>query len=156
LKRIRSLLKPHGYLLFIEATECQSAMQMATVGFIEGLSAYQDKRILTNKAMLDSESWHDILINTGFETIGQWPQTDSSSLRQTLFLASPTRGGKPYLGKLRDYLSHSLDQNIDSLELFQCENIEATLNGIAASSAQELNEQIQPVTIPDVPTNMIN
>ncbi|MEX5486980.1 hypothetical protein IC611_21275 [Proteus mirabilis] len=80
---------------------------MATVGFIEGLSAYQDKRILTNKAMLDSESWHDILINTGFETIGQWPQTDSSSLRQTLFLASPTRGGKPYLGKLRDYLSHS-------------------------------------------------
>ncbi|MBL1477252.1 hypothetical protein ELD80_33545, partial [Klebsiella pneumoniae] len=76
LKRIRSLLKPQGYLLFIEATECQSAMQMATVGFIEGLSAYQDKRILTNKAMLDSESWHDILINTGFETIGQWPQTD--------------------------------------------------------------------------------
>ncbi|MBG3105137.1 type I polyketide synthase [Proteus mirabilis] len=156
LKRIRSLLKPQGYLLFIEATECQSAMQMATVGFIEGLSAYQDKRILTNKAMLDSESWHDILINTGFETIGQWPQTDSSSLRQTLFLASPTRGGKPYLGKLRDYLSHSLDQNIDSFELFQCENIEATLNGIATSSAQELNEQIQPVAIPDVPTNMIN
>lgn len=71
-------------------------------------------------------------------------------------LASPTRGGKPYLGKLRDYLSHSLDQNIDSFELFQCENIEATLNGIATSSAQELNEQIQPVAIPDVPTNMIN
>ena len=58
--------------------------------------------------MFDSESWHDILINTGFETIDSMAPNRFLIFATNLFLASPTVEEKPYLGKLRDYLSHSL------------------------------------------------
>jgi len=141
LRRIGSLLKQGGYLIMIEATERQSAMQLATVGFIEGLSAYRDERILENKSMLDVQGWRQALTKAGFDLTGQWPQQCDSPLRQTLFLAGNEIGGKLDLSAVRQYLAaHEIFED-PSLRLTQCENISAEISRTVAVPHHEATEK---------------
>lgn len=87
--RLRRLLSPTGKLLLIEATERHSALQAATISFIESLNGYRDFRLFDDKPMLDTNRWHEVLSEAGFTTLIQWPN-DQTTLRQHLFIATPT------------------------------------------------------------------
>lgn len=56
-----------GSLLLIEATKRNSVLQMASVGFIEGLSGYRDFRRRDDKPMLTLYAWQVALVQAGFD-----------------------------------------------------------------------------------------
>lgn len=87
LRRLHQLLKPGGHLLMIEATTCDSALQLASIGFIEGLNAYQDFRSLDEKTMLDLPTWQRLLEQSGFAVVRNWPRQADTPWRQHLILA---------------------------------------------------------------------
>ncbi|MFW7524932.1 L-histidine N(alpha)-methyltransferase [Vibrio ostreicida] len=87
LERLHGLLAQDGYLIFIEATDQYSPMQLATVGFIEGLNAFDDFRQSQNSAMLTLPSWLTLLSDHGFQPEFTYPTSDVSVLRQHLVVA---------------------------------------------------------------------
>ncbi|MDP2534283.1 phosphopantetheine-binding protein [Photobacterium damselae subsp. piscicida] len=87
LARLKRALAANGHLLLIEATDQYSSMQLATVGFIEGINAFSDFRCQTGSAMLNATDWQSLLDQQGFATQCRYPDSDSSVLRQHLFLA---------------------------------------------------------------------
>ncbi|MBB4267126.1 type I polyketide synthase [Roseospira visakhapatnamensis] len=95
LRRLRRLLKPGGYLLLLEATTRGSALQLASVGFLEGLSAYQDDRILDDQPMLTPDRWRAALTDAGFIPDRQWPEADDTPLRQHVFMARSRGWARP-------------------------------------------------------------
>ncbi|WP_159197392.1 methyltransferase, partial [Klebsiella pneumoniae] len=60
LRRLKLLLKAGGRLLIVEATERNSVFQLASVGFIEGLSGYRDFRRRDEKPMLTRSAWQEV------------------------------------------------------------------------------------------------
>ncbi|MEF9898129.1 MAG: SDR family NAD(P)-dependent oxidoreductase [Pseudomonas sp.] len=87
LKRLHSLLYPGGHLLMVEATERESALQLASIGFIENLSHFEDARADDDKAMLDLPRWRQVLQAAGFNWRMNWPQQADDSMRQHLMVA---------------------------------------------------------------------
>ncbi|WP_207004251.1 type I polyketide synthase [Trinickia mobilis] len=104
LRRLGRLLKPGGRLLLIEATERDSALQLASVGFIEALNGYHDIRTADDKPMLDLPMWRDALSEAGFATELVWPQEERTSLRQHLILARAERVARLDLGEIERHL----------------------------------------------------
>ncbi|WP_271271073.1 non-ribosomal peptide synthetase/type I polyketide synthase [Aliamphritea hakodatensis] len=86
LQNLRSMLVPDGHLILIEATDPYSSMQLATVGFIEGINAFADFRESMNSAMLDLPAWHSVLQASGYEPVLHYPQQQISPLRQHLIV----------------------------------------------------------------------
>ncbi len=62
---IRSLLKPNGHLLLVEGT-LNPRFQLVSLGFVEGLSHYEDERLATCLPMLSAERWQAVLHGAGF------------------------------------------------------------------------------------------
>lgn len=93
LRRIGSLMKPGGQLLLIEATHRDSTLQMASVGFIEGLGNYQDHRVIDDRAMLDLAQWRDALQEAGFALELAWPE-EVSPIHQHVILARVVRAAR--------------------------------------------------------------
>ncbi len=62
---VRSLLKPSGHLLLVEGTR-NPRFQLVSLGFVEGLSHYEDERLETNLPMLDASRWQAVLGGAGF------------------------------------------------------------------------------------------
>ncbi|MGF9564873.1 non-ribosomal peptide synthetase/type I polyketide synthase [Neorhizobium sp. JUb45] len=62
---VRSLLKPSGHLLLVEGTR-NPRFQLVSLGFVEGLSHYEDERLETNLPMLDASRWQTVLGGAGF------------------------------------------------------------------------------------------
>ncbi|SHI25551.1 type I polyketide synthase [Pollutimonas bauzanensis] len=91
LRRISSLMKPGARLLLIEATQRDSLLQIASVGFIEGLGNYQDHRVVDDKAMLDLSQWRDALQHAGFSLELVWPQQEVSPIHQHVIVARVVR-----------------------------------------------------------------
>ncbi|NWB89993.1 type I polyketide synthase [Pseudomonas agarici] len=87
LKRLHSLLRPAGHLLLVEATERDSALQLASIGFIENLSHFEDARADDDKAMLDLRRWREALQAAGFTWRMNWPQRADDNMRQHLIVA---------------------------------------------------------------------
>ena len=83
------MLKAGGRLLIVEATERNSVFQLASVGFIEGLSGYRDfrRRDETDAHPLRME----VLVQAGFANELAWPAQESSPLRQHLLVARSRR-----------------------------------------------------------------
>ncbi|MBU2898684.1 non-ribosomal peptide synthetase/type I polyketide synthase [Vibrio hepatarius] len=84
---LRDILAKNGHLLLIEATVQHSPMQLATVGFIEGINAFNDFRQQADSAMLNINDWQNLLYEHGFDVLCRYPDTDTSVLRQHLILA---------------------------------------------------------------------
>jgi yersiniabactin nonribosomal peptide/polyketide synthase len=126
LRRIRRLLRPGGRLVLIEATTRTSAMQLASVGFIEGLSAYQDSRILDDKTMLDLPMWRLALERAGYVIEQQWPSEDDSALRQHLLLARAVGAAKLDLPSLRRGVRETLGDSLAGLCLREAEMLPPT------------------------------
>ncbi|MEH0388852.1 non-ribosomal peptide synthetase/type I polyketide synthase [Vibrio mimicus] len=87
LQRLRSLLAEDGYLIFIEATDQYSPMQLATVGFIEGINAFSDFRQQAQSGMLTQPAWLALLEEQGFVPQFTYPTDSVSVLRQHLIIA---------------------------------------------------------------------
>ncbi len=87
LKRLHRLLRSGGHLLLLEATERDSALQLASIGFIEGLSNFEDERSEDDKAMLDLPRWRTAVQASGFSWVMNWPQEADHSMRQHFMLA---------------------------------------------------------------------
>ncbi|MEE4149489.1 SDR family NAD(P)-dependent oxidoreductase [Pseudomonas viridiflava] len=87
LKRLHRLLRSGGHLLLLEATERDSALQLASIGFIEGLSHFEDERSEDDKAMLDLPRWRQAVQASGFSWVMNWPQQAQDSMRQHFMLA---------------------------------------------------------------------
>ncbi len=94
LNRLRLLLRPGGRLLMIEATERDSVLQVASVGFIESLGTYADLRTVDDKPMLDLPMWRTVLEQAGFALELTWPEQDHTSMRQHLLVARAVRRGR--------------------------------------------------------------
>ncbi|WP_434524889.1 amino acid adenylation domain-containing protein [Photorhabdus asymbiotica] len=85
LQRLSRLLKPGGWLLIIESTKRESAMQLASVGFIEGINAWTDDR--GDSALLELADWRQCLEKSGYRVSLEWPGQDGPELHQQLILA---------------------------------------------------------------------
>ncbi|MBF4222973.1 hypothetical protein EAY74_22265, partial [Vibrio anguillarum] len=81
LQGLRALLADDGYLILIEATDQHSPMQLATVGFIEGINAFNDFRQSTGSGMLTQPAWLALLAEQGLEPQLSYPNSEVSALR---------------------------------------------------------------------------
>ncbi|MGF1728023.1 amino acid adenylation domain-containing protein [Photobacterium kasasachensis] len=70
---LRRLLKPAGTLLLIEGT-CNPRFQMVSLGFVEGLSHYEDLRLESHLPMLPADAWQATLREAGFSRTSQFPK----------------------------------------------------------------------------------
>ncbi|NHB91158.1 non-ribosomal peptide synthetase/type I polyketide synthase [Photorhabdus cinerea] len=89
LQRLSRLLKPGGWLLIIESTKRESAMQLASVGFIEGINAWTDDR--GDSALLELADWRKCLEKSGYRVSLEWPGQNGPELHQQLILARTER-----------------------------------------------------------------
>ncbi len=89
LKRLSRLLKTGGWLLMIESTKRDSAMQLASVGFIEGINVWADDRGKDqgNSALLELADWRQYLAQSGYRVSLEWPGQNRPELHQQLILA---------------------------------------------------------------------
>ncbi|MDF0732205.1 SDR family oxidoreductase [Pseudomonas entomophila] len=87
LRRLHGLLREGGHLLLVEATERDSALQLASIGFIENLSDFEDARADDGKAMLDLPRWREAVQRAGFSWVLNWPRQADDSMRQHFMLA---------------------------------------------------------------------
>ncbi len=124
LRRLGQLLKPGSRLLMIEATERNSAMQIASIGFIEGLNGYNDFRTTDDKPMLDLSTWRDTLEQAGFTVELMWPKEEHSPLHQHLVLARATHTGRLDLQALEGELRTRCGDALPTVRIRQCEYID--------------------------------
>ncbi|WFQ80453.1 amino acid adenylation domain-containing protein [Xenorhabdus sp. SF857] len=89
LRRLSRLLKAGGGLLIIESTKRESAMQLTSVGFIEGINAWVDDRggDHGNSALMELAGWRQCLTQSGYRVALEWPGQNGPELHQQLILA---------------------------------------------------------------------
>lgn len=124
LRRLGLLLRPSGRLLLIEATERDSALQLASVGFIESLGGYEDVRTLDDKAMLDLPMWRTALEQAGFGVELAWPGEDRTPLRQHLILARAERVGRLPKRDIEQDLQARFGGILPPVRVQQCERLD--------------------------------
>ncbi|WP_019448446.1 type I polyketide synthase [Cupriavidus sp. BIS7] len=91
LQRLRRLLRPGGHLLLVEATERDSALQRASIGFMESLNGLDDARAIDGNPMLDLSGWTLALRDAGLTPTLTWPRPADGDWRQHLIVAQATR-----------------------------------------------------------------
>ncbi|SFU58339.1 hybrid non-ribosomal peptide synthetase/type I polyketide synthase [Xenorhabdus koppenhoeferi] len=107
LKRLSRLLKSGGWLLIIESTKRESAMQLASVGFIEGINAWADDRgdDQGNSALLELADWRRCLEKSGYRVSLEWPGQDGPELHQQLILARSEQQARLNISEIAVQLS---------------------------------------------------
>ena len=121
LRRLKLLLKAGGRLLIVEATERNSVFQLASVGFIEGLSGYRDFRRRDEKPMLTRSAWQEVLVQAGFANELAWPAQESSPLRQHLLVARSPGVNRPDKKAVSRYLQQRFGTGLPILQIRQRE-----------------------------------
>jgi SAM-dependent methyltransferase/acyl carrier protein len=74
-EHIRSMLKPGGLLLLVEATRSTRWSDM-TVGLIEGWQRFEDG-LRTDNPLLSADQWNSLLRSRGFDGVESLPGSDS-------------------------------------------------------------------------------
>lgn len=123
LRRLKRLLKAGGRLLIVEATERNSVFQLASVGFIEGLSGYRDFRRRDEKPMLTRSAWQEVLVQAGFANELAWPPQESSPLRQHLLVARSPGVNRPDKAAMSRYLQQRFGATLPALQIRQRETL---------------------------------
>ncbi|MCG8564898.1 MAG: AMP-binding protein, partial [Desulfobacterales bacterium] len=126
LTHLATLLKPGGRLILLEGTR-NIRLQMISVGFIEGLSHYQDQRLETNLPLLSRTQWETCLKNTGFAPIAALPGDAAQALGQAFFeqqvfiARAPLTVNRFVPDRLKDYLGEHLPEYMvpDTLTLLK-------------------------------------
>lgn len=74
LDRLKSLLAPGGFLLFLETTR-NSRLLLTTVGFFEnGFSHFEDERKTNRLPLMGAEKWREVLDKKKFSRITAFPE----------------------------------------------------------------------------------
>ncbi|MFJ5483609.1 polyketide synthase [Pectobacterium actinidiae] len=121
LRRLGSLMKPGARLLLIEATHRDSLLQMASVGFIEGLGNYQDHRVIDDRAMLDLPQWREALQEAGFSVELVWPEPEVSPIHQHVIVARLVRAAHLDCAALEHALARHLGGTLPAVSVRQSE-----------------------------------
>ncbi|EDV5273673.1 SDR family NAD(P)-dependent oxidoreductase [Salmonella enterica subsp. enterica serovar Mbandaka] len=121
LRRIGSLMKPGARLVLIEATHRDSLLQMASVGFIEGLGNYQDHRIIDDRAMLNLAQWREALQGSGFSLELAWPEAADSPIHQHVIVARLVRAAHVDCQAVRQSLVRHFGETLPDVEVRQSE-----------------------------------
>ncbi|QSZ27539.1 AMP-binding protein [Aceticella autotrophica] len=98
MNNLKSLLKPNGVVIILEAIE-NTRLQMVSVAFIDGFSCYNDFRSEKNEPLLSLEQWNQVLLDCKFEEIKYYPLKDNKAI----FYGQAVIIGRK--GEKKDYLS---------------------------------------------------
>lgn len=71
-RMLRGLLKPDGAMMLIEGTT-NPRFQMISLGFVEGLTHYEDERLETCLPMLSAPRWQAVMARAGFGRSAAFP-----------------------------------------------------------------------------------
>lgn len=75
INNLKSLLKPNGILIILEAVE-NTRLQMVTSAFIDGFSYYEDFRLEKNEPMLSAVEWENEFKKCGFQEVVHVPKKE--------------------------------------------------------------------------------
>ena len=78
LERIRSVLKPGGWLFLLESTQPQAWVTVVS-GMTEGWWSYQDKNLRKDSPLLSVSGWLELLRSHGFQEAAELPGRDPES-----------------------------------------------------------------------------
>ncbi|MBI6855834.1 alpha/beta fold hydrolase [Pseudomonas cichorii] len=148
LKRLHHLLRSGGHLLVVEATERDSALQLASIGFIENLSDFKDARADDDKAMLDLPRWRNAVQASGFSWVMNWPQQAQDSMRQHFMLARAEGNGHLDLAAVRKRIDQP---TYWPLEVRQVEQLQGSV-----SSPRPVQAGVEPKAAPVVDATVLN
>ncbi|MBX8607373.1 alpha/beta fold hydrolase [Pseudomonas cichorii] len=143
LKRLHRLLRSGGHLLLLEATERDSALQLASIGFIEGLSNFEDERSEDDKAMLDLPRWRQTVQASGFSWVMNWPEQARDSMRQHFMLARAEGTSHLDLPALQAGIAQPTDW---PLTLRQVEHFGSESN---AAQTEDITAEARPTAVVD-------
>lgn len=91
MEEMQLLLADNGMLMIIEAT-VNTAAQMITAGFIEGLTAYEDDRLKTDLPAYSEQQWKNSVVKGGYTNPVMFPQNDESrKILNTSLILTRTR-----------------------------------------------------------------
>lgn len=131
LSQIRKLLDNTGMVALIEGT-INTRQQLASVRFIEGLSHFDDERLLTNQPLLNVEQWRQQFVNNGFGMFAAYPDDTSLSnlFGNHLILGQKCIGTKlVYEDELKSYLGTKVPEYMVPTNIFQIDEIPLSANG---------------------------
>lgn len=131
LTKLREILTPGGWLVFIEATT-NSYQIMSSMEFKEGLTGFEDCRNELGTTFLSTEQWQHYLQQAGAEQIliVPQPELDLSELGQQVFTAQfKTRQIAVTSEHLRQHLSQWLPDWMQPNPLYLLEKLPLTANG---------------------------
>ena len=123
LKRLRLLLSDNGKIILIEATVRDSSLQVASIGFLEGIRGYNDIRKLDGKPMLDMPMWRDALKESGFSIDVLLPKEDKAVIRQHLMVITPNKVGRLESAVIKKYIDSNFKGLSKHIALHQCEKL---------------------------------
>ena len=130
LRGLAHLLGPEGRLMLIEATAPDSALQLASIGFVEGLNGFRDFRAADGRPMLDLDGWRRVLEEAGYAIELVWPHDQGDSYRQHLIVARPVAITRLDVGALEAALSRDLGLTLPPVRIRQADQLpDLRLNG---------------------------
>jgi SAM-dependent methyltransferase len=112
LRYVRSLLASNGLLLLLEGTR-YDRMYLITIGFLEGLSQFEDVRLAENIPFLSVEKWCEILQDNGFVAFAAFPKpgTLAEAIGLHVMLAqAPSAVMRLKKNELSDFLKEKLPE----------------------------------------------
>jgi yersiniabactin nonribosomal peptide synthetase len=72
ISHLKSMLKPNGIVILIEATN-DTSLQLINLSFLEGVVQYDDERSVTNKTLLNKEQWLSVFEKNKFSNTTVFP-----------------------------------------------------------------------------------
>ncbi|MEH2080290.1 MAG: amino acid adenylation domain-containing protein [Nostoc sp.] len=131
LKSLKSLLAPNGLLLLLETTK-YLRINAISVGLIEGLSQFEDERIVENTPFLSVEKWQNLLYSHDFYNFLALPQNSSTVeiFGQTVMLAqTPSSIKLVNKASLFSFLKEKLPEYMIPSTIITLATIPLTANG---------------------------
>lgn len=142
LRRIGSLMKPGARLVLIEATHRDSLLQMASVGFIEGLGNYQDERVIDDRAMLDLAQWREALQDGGFALELAWPKSEASPIHQHVIVARLVRAAHVDCAAVEQALIRHFNGALPAVQVRQSERQDMFTPDLSCASKSTTTEPL--------------
>jgi amino acid adenylation domain-containing protein len=133
------LTAPGGQVLVLESTR-NTRLQMATVGFIEGFSAYADERLETNLPLLPARTWEAKLAEAGFLDPASLPDPASAGSALDLHVIAaraPDTASRFDAERLRAHLADRLPEHMVPPVLLSWSALPLTANGKLDRAALE-------------------
>jgi pyochelin synthetase len=131
LRHIRSLLKPHGLLLLLEATRFSPLLDL-TMGLQQGMDRFEDTELRPSHPLLTRDLWHEVLKKGGFtaSVILNRPGTLTNFFGFDVMLAEAPEEVSPLrLRELYEQLRSQLPEYLVPWRIIPLEALPLTANG---------------------------